>query len=232
MVQEMLAERPVVETNGKAASGKLISHYRALVQHIQAANLSAPANETIETVGIVSCAPGAGVSTIARNIAIAAAGTGIGRVLLIDADVTKPADRHLAVESPALGLADALSEAIDPMDCVIATRIHNLSMVAGRGSAKRDGSDFAPFKAAELVNEYRGVFKLVIVDIPAPSELNGSIYLAGQLDGVILVIESELSDSRQAVRMKQQLVDANANLLGAVLNKRRKHVPGWLDNLL
>ena len=89
-----------------------------------------------------------------------------------------------------------------------------------------------PFKAADLFNEYKCQFKLVIVDVPAPSELNGSIYLAGRLDGVLMVIESELSDARAALRTKQQLVDANANVLGVVLNKRRKHVPNWLYNLL
>jgi Mrp family chromosome partitioning ATPase len=73
---------------------------------------------------------------------------------------------------------------------------------------------------------------LVIVDIPAPTELNTSVYLAGKLDGVVLVIESEGSDGRMALRTKQQLVGANANLLGVVLNKRRKHVPNWLNNLL
>ncbi len=118
------------------------------------------------------------------------------------------------------------------MDCIVNTPIANLSIVAGRGKAKHDELTFDPFKTAELLSDYKCHFKLVIVDIPAPTELNGSIYLAGKLDGVVLVIESELSDGRTALRTKQQLVDANANLLGVVLNKRRKHVPNWLYNLL
>ena len=118
------------------------------------------------------------------------------------------------------------------MDCIFNMPIENLSIVAGRGKTKYDELTFDPFKAAQLLNEYKCQFKLLIVDIPAPTELNGSIYLAGQLDGVVLVIESESSDGRTALQTKQQLVEANANLLGVVLNKRRKHVPNWLYKLL
>jgi capsular exopolysaccharide synthesis family protein len=229
MIQEVLTERPPVATNGKATRrGKLSAHYRALVQCIQAANMTAPANQTIETIGITSSERGTGVSTVAFNVAVAAARAGLGPVLLVDADVTKQANRRLIPEPCSLGLADALACAADHMDCIVGTRIENLSIVAGRGTARHDDLAFDPFKAADLLNEFKAHYKLLIVDIPAPTELNGSIYLAGQLDGIVLVLESELSDGRVALRTKQQLVEANANLLGVVLNKRRKRVTNWL----
>jgi protein-tyrosine kinase len=233
MTQEALTERPPAATNGRAPrQGKLSAHYHALVQRIQAVNLTAPPNQTIETIGVTSCARGTGVSTVAFNVAVAAARANIGPVLLVDADLTKQANRRLILHAPTHGLADALANAVDPMDCIVNSPIDNVSIVAGRGKAKHDDLTFDPFKAAELLNEYKCHFKLVIVDIPSPTELNGSNYLAGKLDGVLLVIESELSDGRVALRTKQTLVDANANLLGVVLNKRRKHVPNWLDKLL
>jgi Mrp family chromosome partitioning ATPase len=202
------------------------------LQRIQAVNMAAPTNEAIETIGVTSSERGAGVSTVAFNIAVTAARAEIGPVLYVNASITEPADRKLVEESPELGLADALADAVDPMDCISGTPIKNLSIVSGRGKAKHDDLAFDPFKTAEVLNEYKCHFKMLIVDVPAPTELNGSVYLAGKLDGMILVIESESSDGRIALRTKQQLVDANANLLGVVLNKRRKHVPNWLYNLL
>ena len=54
MIQEVLTERPPVVANGRVIRhGKLSAHYRALVQHIQAANLEAPASQTVETIGIL-----------------------------------------------------------------------------------------------------------------------------------------------------------------------------------
>ncbi len=63
MVQNVLTERPPVVTNGKATDrSKLSGHYRALLQHIQAANIAAPANKTIETIGVTSCAEALGLA--------------------------------------------------------------------------------------------------------------------------------------------------------------------------
>lgn len=233
MIQEVLTERRPVYTNGNVSHRcKLSAHYQALVQRIQAANMSAPTSETIETIGVTSSESGAGVSTVAYNIAVAAARAELGPVLFVDTDITKQASRRLIPDSPALGLADALADAVDPIDCIVNTSIENLSMVAGRGKAKHEEVNFDPFKTADLLNDYKCHFKLVIVDIPAPSELNGSVYIAGNLDAIVLVIEPESSDGRIALQTKQLLLDGNANLLGVVLNKRRKHVPNWLDNLL
>jgi MinD-like ATPase involved in chromosome partitioning or flagellar assembly len=194
--------------------------------------MEAPSTESLETIGVTSCAPGAGVSTVSFNIAVAAARAFAGPVLFVDTDITKQPNRRVIPHVPTLGLADVLADAADPMDCVVKTHTDNLSIIAGRGTLKHEELSFDPFKAAEMLNDLKDQFKLVIVDIPAPTELNGSIYLAGKMDGVVLVIESELSDGRTALRTKQRLVDANANLLGVVLNKRRKHMPNWLYNLL
>jgi Mrp family chromosome partitioning ATPase len=233
MIQGVLTERPAVETNGTATGrNRLDAHYRALVQRIQAANLAAPASQTIEMIGVTSCARGAGVSTVAFNIAVAAARADMGPVLFVDTNVTKQASRCLIPDSPTLGFADALAGDVDPMDCIISMPVANLSIVAGRGAANHDELAFSPFRAADLLNEYKCHCKLLVVDIPAPTDLNGSIYLAEKMDGVLLVIESELSDARAALRTKQQLIDANANLLGVVLNKRREYVPKWLHDLL
>jgi Mrp family chromosome partitioning ATPase len=233
MIQEMLSERPPLANNKTAARhGKLSAYYRALVQRIQAANMASPLNRTVETIGVMSPARGAGVSTVAFNIAVSAASADIGPVLWVDSGITNQADHDLIPNLPSFGLADALANAVDPIDCIVNTSIENLSIVAGRGQAKHEELTFDPFEAAELFNEFKHHFKWLIVDIPAPTELNGSIYLAGKLDGVVLVIESESSDGRVALRTKQQLIEANANLLGVVLNKRRNDVPSWLDQLL
>jgi Mrp family chromosome partitioning ATPase len=114
------------------------------------------------------------------------------------------------------------------MDCVIQLPLANLSAVGGRSTSGRSTIEVSPFKISALIDEYKHHFKLVIVDIPAPTEVNGSALLAGELDGVVLVMEAERADGRVAQKTKQSLSEAGANLLGVVLNKRRKHLPDWL----
>ena len=48
------------------------------------------------------------------------------------------------------------------------------------------------------------------------------------LDGVLLVLEAERMRVQVVERAKQLFAQSRVNLLGAVLNKRRMHIPGWL----
>ena len=72
--------RRLSTTENRSTRGKLSAYYRALVQRIQAANMAAPLNRTVETIGVMSPARGAGVSTVAFNIAVAAARADMGPV--------------------------------------------------------------------------------------------------------------------------------------------------------
>lgn len=226
MIQELTTERPSVRANGNLPHrSKLSAHYEALVHRIHAANADTMIGQSI---GVTSCAPRAGVSTVALNIAIAADRAGYGPVLLINADIHNLSGPNAAGELSSAGLADALAGSVEPLDCVTQAPDGEFAIVTGRGMRPHNVSAVDRSKFSELLTEYKRHFKLVIVDVPTPSDLNDSIGLASQLDGVLLVIEAERADGRVALKTKQQLIDANANVLGVVLNKRQQHVPGWL----
>lgn len=226
MIKELTAERPSVQANGTLPHRSMLSsHYEALVHRIHAAN---SVTEFGQSIGITSCAPRAGVSTVALNIALSAERAGYGPVLLIDADIHMLPGPNSTGEIPGAGLADVLAGAVEPLDCVTQAHDGEIAIVSGRGMRPHNVSAVDRGKFAELLTEYKRHFKLIIVDVPAPSDLNDSVGLASQLDGVLLVIEAERAVGRVALKTKQQLDDANAHLLGVVLNKRQQHVPGWL----
>jgi capsular exopolysaccharide synthesis family protein len=224
MLQALATEKPNVRVKSSVARRYLLSaHYEALLRQIQY-----KASNTSQAIGVISCAPGAGVSTIALNVAVTAARSDCGPVLFIDADTSKLLAANVLKEKPSLGLADALAGNADPLDCVESSLIENLSIIAGRGTSQQDQSPIESSRFAQLLDDYKQEFNLLVIDIPAATELNGSAYLAGQLDGVVLVLEAERADGRAALQTKQQLIEAGATLLGVVLNKRRHYVPDWL----
>jgi hypothetical protein len=49
------------------------------------------------------------------------------------------------------------------------------------------------------------------------------------LDGVLWVVEAERVWPEAALRTKELLGRANAQVLGTVLNRARRHLPRWLD---
>jgi len=71
-------------------------------------------------------------------------------------------------------------------------------------------------------------YSFVVVDIPPLNEGIASLRLGGPLDAVILVIETEKVRWEAARWGLELLQGANANILGAVLNKRRLHIPEWI----
>ena len=60
----------------------------------------------------------------------------------------------------------------------------------------------------------------------------GDVALYGLVQGVLLVIQSERVRWPVAKRFVTDLERSGANLLGAVMNRRRQHIPGWLYRTL
>ena len=71
-------------------------------------------------------------------------------------------------------------------------------------------------------------YQFVVLDLPPLSEGSSAVRMAGLADGMILVAEAERARVEVVQRAKESLQDADARLLGAVLNKRRFYIPAWL----
>lgn len=71
----------------------------------------------------------------------------------------------------------------------------------------------------ELLHFLRSVYDYVIVDTPPLNPVIDGLMIAKQCDGTVMVVESGLTERKQAERARRQLEYANINILGAVLNK-------------
>ena len=113
------------------------------------------------------------------------------------------------------------------------------SLIAIISSYKGEGvSTIASNLAATLAKNSDNHVLLVDVNYRDPSAhqilgaTSSSARLASLLDGVIIVAESEKVRWEAIQRVKGQLVKANANILGVVLNKKQFHIPRWLYKTL
>jgi Mrp family chromosome partitioning ATPase len=52
------------------------------------------------------------------------------------------------------------------------------------------------------------------------------------LDGVVVVIESGETDSLEAERLLERLIHGKANVFGVIVNKIKRAIPRWTENLL
>jgi Mrp family chromosome partitioning ATPase len=87
-------------------------------------------------------------------------------------------------------------------------------------------SEFQRF--AELLEELRSQFELIVVALPPATETSPGPALAACVDGVLLVIESERTHVTGARRAQSLLERSDAQVLGSILSNCREYLPAWL----
>ncbi len=184
--------------------------------------------ETLCTVSITSCHQGEGSSTVAIQLALMLANCGEGRILLVDANLQHPSVHKIFKENLSPGLADIFCDDYGSMTLIRPSRINHLDLLCA-GQADADISWRSDSKSfAGLLDLWKREYSFVIFDSSAVWEGNDMISLGSSVDAVVLVVEAEKIRWETAQRAKEQLIDAKANILGVVLNKRRFYIPEWL----
>jgi Mrp family chromosome partitioning ATPase len=181
----------------------------------------------IRSLGVTSSRSGEGVSTIALQCAIAAEQLFRQPVLLVEANTSKPSlCRKLQLERGP-GFGDLLLDA-DTRDASLQRYADNLFVIASGNADARSLKRCSSQAIERTVESLHEGHRLTIWDLPAVSEDELSLELASRLDGVLLVVESEGVLADVAQEAVHRLRSCGTNVLGAVLNKQRQHVPRWL----
>jgi Mrp family chromosome partitioning ATPase len=185
----------------------------------------------LTTLGITSCYAGEGVSTVATQLSLVAAASGM-RVLLVDLNWQRPSIHSYFDVPRAPGVAEALAGGGRLELPVQASGHTNLSLL----TIGATDSDFTPTFSLEqmssLIRTLQSEYDLVVLDLLSSVETGSTASLSGLLDGIVLVVEAERVRWEVALRVKELFVRAGANVLGTVMNKRPEHIPGWLYRTL
>lgn len=185
----------------------------------------------LHKIGVTSCYGKEGVSTISAQLAATAAHDG-RRVLLIDGNLTRPAVQQTFRINDGPGLTEAVLQGNDISDCIRPSGVENLFVLTSGKTADNPARVYDSDELVKVIETAGRDFDLVIFDLPAAGEDSSAVRLAGLLDGVLLVVESERVRRQVARRVTEQLEQADVRMLGAVLNKRLQHVPDWLYQTL
>jgi len=172
------------------------------------------------TVLVTSAGPQEGKTTTAANLAVAAALAG-RRVILVDADLRRPAMHRLFSLDGARGLTDAIvgGAAISPSPVRIGDDDIDLK-VMGSGSRPPNPTDLLDSnRMRALLQELRQQADLIILDSPPVLSAADSLVLAGMSDAVLLVCIPGESHRRALKRTSELLNTVGARISGVVLNK-------------
>ena len=171
----------------------------------------------VRTVAFTSPGPNEGKSTSAVNLAVLIARQR-ERVLLVDADLRRPA-LHLALDLPREpGLADVLAGTVSIDDALRVDVLPGLDVLPA-GPVVDSPSDLLTSRTMEdLLKDLDERYNYVIIDSPPILAVTDAAVLAGHADGTVLVVRSGNTDQRAAMRARAQLERVGVEILGVLLN--------------
>ncbi|HEU5080712.1 MAG TPA: prefoldin subunit [Opitutaceae bacterium] len=228
-------QAPKDDAKGPSHDGQLTASGRQTIRSIVPADILRPFHETLrdrlisyfesinlthkpKLIAVTGLGRGSGVTTTAAGLASSLSETGEGNVLLVDMTVSQGSAQQFYKGKPVCDLDQML-------DTRNTAQVQtNLYVVAdGLGSDKF--SRALPQRFSALASKLKASdFDYIIFDMPPVSQISITPRLAGFMDMVLLVLESEKTP-REIVQRATALLSSSKAHVGAVLNKTKTYVP-------
>ena len=196
--------------------------YRVIRTSVQFAQ----AGKELQTIAITSCTPNEGKSTTIANLAVVLTQAGKS-VLLIDCDMRNPTVHKNFNLSNKIGLSSCISMGTAVADAVQATGIEGLDALTAGVIPPNPSELLGSERMKNILQRAKEEYDYVLIDTPPVLPVTDSLVLGRMVDGLILVIDSGEIKVEMARDVKNQLVNAGANILGVVLNKVRSEHHGY-----
>ncbi len=213
-----------VETAFRDTPGGVITESFRLIRNPLIKKMDQEGRRSLVVMGGM---PGSGATTVVCNLGIACAGSG-ERVLIIDANLRRPAVHKAFKLNESPGLGDILAGQATLDGAVQNSGVDNLSVLsagtlANRAVPERLSSDIM----GRLISEASTKFDRVIIDVPPAIVSGDGMAIANRADAVALVVRA-MNEKRGLVnRLRSQLSETRAEMLGVIVNAVRSSAGGY-----
>ena len=171
-----------------------------------------------QTLVVTSSGPGEGKTVVATNLALALAQTG-QRVLLIDADMRRPRVHEVLEKAQEPGLSNILTGDKTYDDAVLQIENTGLSVLTAGHIPPNPAELLGSKRFQNLLETLKSRFEWIVVDTPPVMAVTDAPVVAHIADAAIFVVGSGMTSRSVARTAVEQLVGANAHVIGAVLNR-------------
>jgi Mrp family chromosome partitioning ATPase len=177
-------------------------------------------------IGLTGIGKDTGVTTLATGLARTLSETGDGNVLLVDLTPGQGSSQYFHRGSASCGLEDLLATRDDQAQ--VQDRLYVVSEDARGDKLSR----MLPQRFAKLLPQLKsGDFDYIIFDMPPVNQISITPRLAGYMDMMLLVVESE-RDSRENLQQANELLLKSNAAVGTILNKSKNYLPTFLRHEL
>ena len=188
-----------------------------LISYFESRNLT----HKPKLIAVTGLGRDAGVTTVAAGLAGCLSETGEGNVLLVDMTLEQGSAQQFYKGKSVCGI-DTLLDTRDT------AQVQGNLYVVGEEPNSDKLSRVMPQRFSKLVPKLKASdFDYIIFDMPAVSQISITPRLAGFMDMVLMVVESEKTDRDLIQRATTLLAESKAHV-GVVLNKAKTYIPARL----
>lgn len=169
-------------------------------------------------LAVTSANPGEGKTTTVANLAICLANNG-SRVLVVEADLRRPALHQHFGTAPAPGLTDVIVGNCAIGEALVSTD-HKGVKVLPCGYVPPNPTELLGSRSfKDILLSLRGQYDFVLIDTSPVLNLADAPVLCPLADGVVVVVGAEISGRPAIQRAIEQIVKVGGKLTGIVLNR-------------
>lgn len=202
----------------------LYPYYEALRDRLVGFFESRNLTHSPKLIGLTGIGDAPGVTTLAAGLASCLSKTEDGNVLLVDMTMGQESSRQYYKGKEICDLDEALETnqraQIEGNLYVVSENSNKDNTNLPRVLPKRFNHIVPKLKASD--------FDYIIFDMPEVSPISVTPRLAGYMDAMLMVVESEKTD-KSVLKQATQLMEQTNSNLGVVLNKTKRHAPKFLQ---
>lgn len=181
-------------------------------------NLFATHPDALRSLLVISAEPEEGKSTVAVNLGLTVAQTG-SRVILIDADLRRPALHELFDLSNEVGLSSVLVDEVALEDAVQDGRFPNVKVLTSGPPSENVAEWLGSAQMKALLDGLMDDYDLVLLDAPALLAVTDAAMLAQLVEETLLVVRFARTREPALEAVLLELAKVNVEPVGVVLNR-------------
>jgi capsular exopolysaccharide synthesis family protein len=172
------------------------SHLAEALRTLTANLLFVSVDNPLRVVLVTSSTAGEGKTSTALGLAITLAESG-KRILVIDADLRRPAIGNATQLDDSIGLTDVLVGERTLAAAVQTWGHENVEILAGGTTAPNPGQLMASHRLREVIEEARDGYDVVLIDSAPLLTVSDGLWLSNTADGIVVVARSGRTKRRQ-----------------------------------
>jgi Mrp family chromosome partitioning ATPase len=155
-------------------------------------------------------------------------------VIAVEANLREPSFARILDLTPTASILQAATGAVPLQDLVQRPNAYGFAAIATADVLAEGPMAYESYleKLAPTLEALRNSYQYILIDSPPVIPFLDSNILAGLVDQVVLVVESNTTRSEVLNHAIEKMKAAGAKISGTLLNKREFYIPKWVYRLL